>query len=90
LKKLHWMGYCQRNRFMLDKRDKMLDELNDLKNRDQFSISEVSYFTGIPKQEIAYKIQMDDFDVFGYDGKYFVHRNNVVDLLETQGYHEAT
>ena len=83
------MGYCQRNRFMLDKRDKMLDELNDLKNRDQFSISEVSYFTGIPKQEIAYKIQMDDFDVFGYDGKYFVHRNNVVDLLETQGYHEA-
>ena len=90
MKKLHWMGYCQRNRFMLDKRDKMLGELNDLKNRDQFSISEVSYFTGIPKQEIAYKIQMDDFDVFGYDGKYFVHRNNVVDLLETQGYHEAT
>ena len=90
MKKLHWMGYCQRNRFMLDKRDKMLDELNDLKNRDQFSISEVSYFTGIPKQEIAYKIQMDDFDVFGYDGKYFVHRNNVVDLLETQGDHEAT
>ena len=68
----------------------MLDELNDLKNRDQLSIPEVSYFTGIPEQEIAYKIQIEDFDVFGYDGEYFVHRNNVVDLLETQGYYEAT
>jgi hypothetical protein len=74
---------------MLDKRNIMLDELNDLKNRDQLSISEVSYFTGLQEQEIAYKIQMDDFDVFGYDGEYFVNRNNIVDILETQGYHEV-
>jgi len=75
---------------MLDKRDKMLDELNDLKNRDQLSIPEVSYYTGLQEQEIAYNIKMGDFDVFGYDGEYFVHRNNVVNLLETLGYHEAT
>ena len=75
---------------MLDKRNIMLDELNDLKNRDQLSISEVSYFTGLQEQEIAYKVNMGDFDVFGYDGEYFVHRNNIVDILETQGYHEVT
>ena len=74
---------------MIDKRNIMLDELNDLKNRDQLSISEVSYFTGLQEQEIAYKVNMGDFDVFGYDGEYFVHRNNIVDILETQGYHEV-
>jgi len=60
---------------MLDKRDIMLDELNDLKNRDQLSISEVSYFTGLQEQEIAYKVNMGDFDVFGYTGNPRISRS---------------